>query len=62
MRASAATYHQWFFGGPGIPPDTGFQIGYHIVSDYLARHPRRTPASLVDDQATAILAGSHYKP
>lgn len=32
-------YDRWFFGGTAVPYRTGFQIGYHIVRDYLDRHP-----------------------
>lgn len=62
VGGTTGLYHHWFFGAAGIPPGTGFQIGYHIVRDYLTRHPRRTAASLVDEQATEIFAGSHYRP
>ena len=40
-------YDPWFFGGGGVPYDTALQIGYHIVRDYLNRHPKATAASLV---------------
>ena len=55
-------YAQWFFGGGGVPPDTAFQIGYHIARDYLERHPKATAASLVNTPAKAILSASHYAP
>ena len=55
-------YGQWFFGGDGVPADTAFQIGYHIVRDYLDRHSRATAASLVNTPAQAIFSGSHYSP
>lgn len=47
-------------GGGGVPPDTGFQIGYHTVEDYIERHPWTTAAALVEAPAATILAGSHY--
>lgn len=53
---------QWFFGGGGVPPYTGFQIGYHIVRGYLARHPTSTAASIVELPSSQILAGSGYAP
>ncbi len=45
-------YDQWFFGGGGVLYWTGFQVGYHIVRDYLARHRGSTAAST--SQTTAI--------
>jgi Predicted Zn-dependent protease (DUF2268) len=53
-------YDEWFFGIGGIPRWTGFTIGYHIVRDYLSRHPNMTAASLIDEPATATVAGSGY--
>jgi hypothetical protein len=53
-------YDQWFFGGAGVPDDAGFQIGYHIARDYLARHPRSTAASIVDTPSRVIIASSQY--
>jgi uncharacterized protein YjaZ len=55
-------YDQWFFGGGGVPFDAGFTIGYHIVRDYLARHPHDTAASIVHLTASTILTGSDYAP
>jgi Predicted Zn-dependent protease (DUF2268) len=55
-------YDQWFFGVGGVPRQTGFQIGYHIVRDYLTRHPDATAAALVGKPAQVILSGSHYTP
>lgn len=55
-------YDEWFFGSGGILHWTGFQIGYHIVRDYLLRHPGLTAASLVDTPAAVIFSGSHYTP
>jgi predicted Zn-dependent protease DUF2268 len=62
LLGQTGLYERWFFGGPGIPISTGFQIGYHIVRDYLARHPGVTAASLVHTRAAVILSGSHYRP
>lgn len=59
---STGLYDQWFFGAPGIHHWTGFQIGYHIVRDYLARHPGTTAAALVETPASVILSGGHYSP
>jgi hypothetical protein len=53
-------YDQWFFGGRGVPYWTGFQVGYHVVRDYLARYPGSTAASIVNKPAAVILAGSRY--
>lgn len=53
---------QWFFGGGGVPASTGFQIGYDIVRDYLARHPMSTPALIVELASNQVLAGSGYAP
>lgn len=55
-------YNKWFYGAGRVPHWTGFQIGYHIVSDYISTHPGTTAASLVDKPATVILSGSHYTP
>jgi hypothetical protein len=55
-------YSEWFSGGDGVPDDTAFQIGYHIVRAYLTRHPRATAAFLVDTPAQSILGGSGYDP
>ena len=57
-----AVYDQWFFGSAGIPRWTGFTIGYHIVADYLRRHPQSTAGSIVHLSATTILSGSKYSP
>lgn len=60
--AGVAVYDQWFFGSPGIPRWTGFTIGYHMVSDYLRRHPHDSSASIVDLPASTIITGSGYSP
>jgi Predicted Zn-dependent protease (DUF2268) len=44
----------------GWPPDTGYTIGFHIVQDYLARHPTVSLASLAGLSAAAVFAGSGY--
>lgn len=62
LLAQRGLYGQWFSGGKGVPRWTGFQIGYHIVRDYISTHPGTTAASLVDKPATAILSASHYTP
>jgi hypothetical protein len=50
------------FGDPtkGWPPDTGFTIGYHIVQDYLARHPSVSFATLTGMSTATVFAGSGY--
>jgi uncharacterized protein YjaZ len=55
-------YDQWMFGGDGVPHWTGFTIGYHLVRDYLTRHPGTSWAALNSATATTILLGSHYQP
>jgi uncharacterized protein YjaZ len=60
--SGVAVYDDWFFGSSGIPRWTGFTIGYHIVTDYLRRHPQATAASLVHLRADAVLSGSDYQP
>ena len=60
--AGVAVYEQWFFGSPGIPRWTGFTIGYHLVSDYLKRHPHASAASIVHAPADTIISGSAYSP
>lgn len=62
MLQQTDLYDQWFYGGGGVPQWTAFQIGYHIVSDYISTHPGTTAASLVDKPAVVILSGSHYAP
>lgn len=62
LLSNIGLYDQWFFGGDGVLHWAAFQIGYHIVRDYLARNPGATAASLVDKRAAAILSGSHYTP
>jgi uncharacterized protein YjaZ len=62
LLGETGVYDEWFCGAEGIPHSTGFQIGYHIVRDYLARHAGVTAASLVDTRAAVIFAGSHYTP
>ncbi len=44
----------------GIPNAAGYQIGDHIVADYLARHPQVTFDQLAGMDATVIYAGSGY--
>jgi hypothetical protein len=44
----------------GIPDGVGYQIGDHIVGDYLARHPKVTFNQLVAMDAQTIFAGSGY--
>lgn len=60
--AGVTVYDQWFFGSSDIPRWTGFTIGYHIVSDYLKRHPRDSAASIADVPANSIITGSGYSP
>lgn len=60
--ASTGLYNLWMFGGFGIPHWTAFTIGYHIVKDYRERHPHITWSALTLMSASAILAGSHYRP
>ena len=55
-------YSEWFFGDDGIPDDTAFQIGYHIVRAYLMRHPHATAASVVNTPSQSILSASGYDP
>jgi uncharacterized protein YjaZ len=40
----------------------GFQIGYDIVLDYLALHPKATSASIIDLPSRRILTGLDYAP
>ncbi len=44
----------------GIPNAAGYQIGDHIVADYLARHPNVTFNQLAGMDANVIYAGSGY--
>ncbi len=44
----------------GIPDAAGYQIGDHIVADYLARHPNVTFDQLASMDANTIYAGSGY--
>jgi hypothetical protein len=44
----------------GIPDGAGYQIGDHIVTGYLTRHPNVTFNQLASMDATEILAGSGY--
>jgi Predicted Zn-dependent protease (DUF2268) len=60
--AADALYREWFQGAGGLPPWTGFTLGYEIVNAYLASHPDATAASLFDEPAESILAGSGYHP
>ena len=56
-------YNEWMFGSPGaVPHWTGFTIGYDIVKDYRDRHPQVSWPALTATGATAILAGSGYRP
>ena len=50
----------WFLGAGGVPHGTGYVIGYHIVKDYLARHPHASAAGLATVDAKTILSGSGY--
>jgi len=44
----------------GLPPDTGYTIGFHIVQGYLARHPDTSFATLAGLDTQSIFAGSGY--
>jgi uncharacterized protein YjaZ len=44
----------------GWPPDTGFSFGFHIVQDYLARHPGTSFATLAGLGTATVFAGSGY--
>jgi hypothetical protein len=44
----------------GWPPYTGYTIGFHIVQDYLARHPTVSFATLAGMSAATVFAGSGY--
>ncbi|MDE3231178.1 MAG: hypothetical protein KGO05_14970 [Chloroflexota bacterium] len=44
----------------GIPDAAGYQIGDHIVAQYLRRHPNATFNQLAGVDAQTILAGSGY--
>lgn len=44
----------------GIAVDAGYCVGYHIVQDYLARHPGTSWATLAALDADAVLSGSGY--
>jgi uncharacterized protein YjaZ len=62
LLGDAGLYGQWFFWGGGVPPLAGFQIGYDIVLDYLALHPKATSASIIDLPSRRILTGLDYAP
>ena len=47
-------HSRWFFGAGDIPRWTGYALGYHLVTKYLATHPDQTAASLVDVPAGAF--------
>ena len=55
-------YDQWFFGRAGVPYWTAFQIGYHIVRDYLNGHPNSTAASIVRLNAASVLDSADFAP
>lgn len=49
-----------FGDGAQIPVDAGYSIGYHMVQDYLSRHPGTSWAALAALSADSVLAGSGY--
>lgn len=50
------------YGGAsqGIPPDTGYTIGFHIVQGYLARHPGVSFPALAGMSTDTVFTGSGY--
>ena len=62
LLGQTGLYDMWMFGGYGVPHWTAFTIGYHIVEDYLRRHPHTSWPALTAATASAILAGSNYQP
>lgn len=71
LLSTSRLYYWWMFAGPyplgttkrpRVPYWTGFTIGYHIVADYVLRHPHVSWAELTRTSAPTILAGSGYQP
>lgn len=55
-------HRSWFFGGDGIPPWTGYTIGFRIVRAYLDAHPETSAADLATVPAPEVLRASGYEP
>jgi uncharacterized protein YjaZ len=57
-------YGSWMFGDPaaGIPRWSGFTIGYHMASGYVAQHPGTNAESLAQLSAHDVVTGSGYQP
>ncbi len=54
-------YMEWFVGLKNtIPPNTGYTIGFILVSDYLKKHPGETAATLYKTPASKFLEKISY--
>lgn len=42
-------FNAWFFGTRDLPRWTGYSLGFHLIDQYLARHPERSAADLVHE-------------
>jgi hypothetical protein len=63
LHSSDSYYRSHVMGGDprtGIPQDAGYTIGYHIVRDYLKRHPGTSFATLAGLSMETVFSGSGY--
>jgi uncharacterized protein YjaZ len=48
-------YRRWFvLGGQGLPPWTGYTLGFRLVSAYVERNPGQNVTTLVHAPARAF--------
>lgn len=62
LEDSQELHVRYFFGDSqaGVPSNTGYTIGYHIVQMYLKAHPEVSFEELANKDAKEILNGSGY--
>lgn len=57
VNDSGYDHDAWFYGTGKHPRWAGYALGYHIVKEYLNRHPGQRAASLVTTSTDTILSG-----
>lgn len=54
-------HFEWFYGPGKLKRWTGYSLGYNIVQQYLAKHSKENPATLVDVPAEKMIAAYREK-
>lgn len=50
-------HSRWFYGTGDLPRWAGYSLGFHLVEQYLKKHPEETAAILVSAPAETFVAG-----